>query len=184
MCWKKINCFVFCETENFLFSGDRAHTLEFTPRWGTQNIIDKYFQAYAQRKKERLIYQDVNATAAAAENMKLYDWIVFYSGKNSSENGHKIAGAKNERNAYFVDANRMIAVGKVSDNEIVLPPVDFPWIERWLQFDAPQIGPIVIHYTKLNFNTVPIVAYHHVRNQTQMILSNLKLVSSEWDLLN
>lgn len=91
---KKINCFVFCETENFLFSGDRAHTLEFTPRWGTQNIIDKYFQAYAQKKKERLIYQDVNATAAAAENMKLYDWIVFYSGKNSSENGHKIAGAK------------------------------------------------------------------------------------------
>lgn len=88
---------LFCLLWNGKFSFFRrqsAHTLEFTPRWGTQNIIDKYFQAYAQRKKERLIHQDVNATAAAAENMKLYDWIVFYSGKNSSENGHKIAGAK------------------------------------------------------------------------------------------
>lgn len=139
---------------------------------------------HRERKKDWYI-MDVNATAAAAENMKLYDWIVFYSGKKFVlKMGTKLLAQKKERNAHFVDANGMIAVGKVSDNEIVLPPVDFLWIERWLQFDAPQIGPIVIHYTKLNFNTVPIVAYHHVRNQNQMILSNLKLVSSEWDLLN
>lgn len=116
---------------------------------------------------------------------KIWNYMIelfFIAAKILLKMGTKLLAQK-KWNAHFVDANGMIAVGKVSDNEIVLPPVDFPWIERWLQFDAPQIGPIVIHYTKLNFNTVPIVAYH-VRNQTQMILSNLKLVSSEWDLLN
>lgn len=74
---------------------------------------------------------------------------------------------------FIVDANRIIAVGKLVIMKLHCRRLTFSLsltcvdCERWLQFNAVQIGPIVIHYAKLNFNT------WSVRNQLEWFLSNL-----------
>lgn len=99
------------------------------------------------------------------QNMKLYDWIVFYCGKFVRKIWNNCL-AENQIRQIKCDIRVRVCASwcelkccrrQFSDNEIALPPVD--WIEfvrqqqRWLAFGAVQIGLIVIHYVKLKFNT-------------------------------
>lgn len=124
---------------NVFFAG-----LFFSPlfrRQSAQNLKVMYTTYYSQRDIIDIfsgICRKIDISrcqcAAAAENMKLYDWIVFYSGKfffSLQKKWNTIVMTKRSHTscvcvcAFHHWCERNHCRRQVSDNEIALPPVDF-----------------------------------------------------------